>query len=252
MVIEGLKRKLCRDVLVDADVVAGRSVVVTSFSYPNGDSIDIFFRSMGDTIAASDEGATLSFFKTQGVELPPDRRELIKTICRSFDVEFTTPEIRKQFQLSDIGPACLSLCEAITNVASIYYHVDTPVRSSLPVAINKLLRARVEPKRGVDRQWTSRRHDPKGSFPVDFRMNGIGDPRNIFAVTSPSKSIMTVAVMNFLKSHRIPGHSLAVIDPDAEIGPRDTNRLELTADKIIYGITGKENTIVRFALQTAD
>jgi hypothetical protein len=145
----------------------------------------------------------------------------------------------------------MALCEAITAVSSIFYHVDSPVRSSLPIAVDKILRKKVEPKRGIERQWTDRRNDPNGSFPVDFRMNGIGEPRNIFPVTSSSKSIMVVAVANFLRSHGIRGRSLAIIDKGADLGPRDVNRLQLTADEIMFGLEGHESKIVKFALSGA-
>jgi hypothetical protein len=248
MVIDRLKKRLCKDLLVEEDSTDFGSVAITSFSYPNGDSINLYFSDLGDSLAVSDEGATVSFLKNQGVEFPPERRQTIKTMCNPYDVEFVTPALRKHFQLSDIGAACMALCEAIINVSSIYYHTASPVRSPLPVAVDRLLRKRVDPKRGVERHWTDRRHDPKGSFPVDFHMNGVGEPRDIFSVTSPSKSIMVVAVVNFLRSHRTKVPTLAIVDKEANLGDRDLNRLQVTADEILFGLDGHEEKIVKFAL----
>lgn len=248
MVIDGLTKKLCRDLLVEVDRTATGSVAVTSCTYPNGDSVNLYFSNHGDSLVVSDEGATVSFLKNQRIELPQERRELIKSMCQSHDVEFITPVLRKRFSLPDIGMACMALCEAITSVAAIHYHVETPTRSLLPVAVDKLLRVRVEPKRAIERLWTSRRHDPKGSFPVDFHVNGLGEPRNIFAVTSPSKSIMVVAVVNFLHSHRISAPTLVVVDKDAKLGHRDLNRLQLTANELAFGLEGQEDRVVKFAL----
>jgi hypothetical protein len=249
MIIHGLKKRLCRDLLVEAESTELGSVAITSFSYPNGDSVNLYFSSLGDTLAVSDEGATVAFLKNQAIDFPTERRNAIKTMCRPYDVEFVTPDLRRQFQLPEIGVACMALCEAITTVASIYFHVDSPVKSSLPVAVDKLLRKRVESKRGVERQWIDKRHDPEGSFPVDFRLNGIGEPRNIFPVTSTSKSLMVVAVGNFLRSHSVKGRSLAIVDNEAGLGHRDLNRLQLTTDEIIFGLDGHESKIVKFALE---
>jgi hypothetical protein len=249
MIIHGLKKKLCRDLLIDAAATDIGSVAITTFTYPNGDSVNLYFGNMGgDSLSVSDEGATVKFLKEQGIELPVERRNTIQTMCRQFDVEFVTPVIRRQFEMADLGAACIALCEAITAVAAIFYHVETPVRSSLPVAVDTILRKKVEPKRGVERQWIDKRHDPEGSFPVDFRMNGIGSPRNIFPVTSTSKALMVVAVANFLRSHSIKGKSMAIVDKDAGLGPRDVNRLQLTADEIVHGID--ESRIVQFALSS--
>ena len=252
MLIPTLKKKLCRDLVIDTDATELGSVAITSFLYPNGDSVNLYFGSMGgDLLAVSDEGATTDFLKTQGIELTPERRSIIKTMCQQNDVEFITPALRRQFEMPNIGNACIELCEAIIAVASIFYQVESPVRSSLPVAIEKILRKRVGPTRGIQRDWVDRRHDPEGSFAVDFRMNGIGDPRNIFPVTSSSKSIMVAATGNFLRSHNIKGKSLAVIDKDAGLGHRDVNRLQLATDEIIVGLAGHESKIVNFALGNA-
>jgi hypothetical protein len=248
MLIEGLKKKLCRDLLLETECTEFGSVAVTSFSYPNGDSVNLHFSDLGDTLAVSDEGATIAFLKSQGIELQQDRRQTIKSICDPHEVEFVTPDLRRQFKMPDIGAACMGLCEAITAVASIFYHAVSPMRSSLPVAVDRLLRVRVESKRGVERDWTDRKHDPNGSFPVDFHLNGIGKPRDIFSVTSPSKSIMVVAVVNFLRSHRMKAPTLAIIDKSAGLGKTDLDRLSKTTDELIFGLHGHEEKVTKFAL----
>lgn len=249
MVIPGLKKKLCRDLLAEENVTELGTVAITTFSYPNGDSVNLHFSALGgDSLAVSDEGATLAFLRNQAIELTPARRNNIKTMCRPYDVEFVTPILRREFQMPEIGIACMALCEAITAVASIFYHVETALKSSLPVAIDQILRKKVQPNRGVERQWIDKRHDPQGSFPVDFRMNGVGDPRNIFPVTSTSKSLMVVAVGNFLRRYHARGKSLAIVDKEADLGARDMNRLQLTTDEIIIGLEGQESRIVDFAL----
>ena len=248
MLIEGLKKKLCRDLLVETDQTDVDTVAITSFSYPNGDSVNLYFSGFGDTLAVSDEGATVDFLHAHNIELPADRRDTIKTMCRPYEVEFATPVLRRFFQMPEIGPASMALCEAITRVAAISYQAVPQLRSSLPLAVDTLLRKRVMPRRGVERQWIAKRQDPKGSFPVDFRVNGLGEPRHIFSVTSSSKSILAVAVVNFLRSHRINVPTLAIVDLEAGLGPRDTNRLQLTVSDLSYGIEGNEEKIVRFAL----
>ncbi|MDP9172890.1 MAG: DUF1828 domain-containing protein [Planctomycetota bacterium] len=251
MQISGLKRKLCKDFLLEAESTELGSVAVTSFMYPNGDSVNLYFENFGDGVCVSDEGATTSFLKTQGIELSAERRQIIKTMCNPYDVEFVTPVLRKQFKMDGIGAACLALCEAITSVSSIFYVTASPSRSSLPIAVEKLLKAKVEPKRGVVKHWIDRRHDPKASFPVDFHLNGIGEPRDIFSVTSASKSIMVVAVVNFLRSHRVKTPTLAIVDKNADLGPVDLNRLQITADELFFGIDRNEDKIVKFALSSS-
>ena len=251
MLAKELKKKLGRDFLLEADSTELGPVAITSFSYPNGDSVNLYFGDLGNSLCVSDEGSTVAFLKNQGIKLSPERRDAIKLMCRQHDVEFVTPSLRRKFQMPDIGIACMGLCEAITKISSIYYHVESPVRSSLPVAVDRLLRSQVEPRRGIERDWIDRRHDPKGSFPVDFHLNGIAEPRDIFSITSPSKSIMVVAVVNFLRSHRKKVPTLAIVDKGAGLGATDVNRLQITAEELVFGLDGNDQKIVHFASAVA-
>jgi len=117
MIIPHLAKRLCRDLLVEAQATDVGSVATTSFEYPNGDSVCLYFSDFGDTLCVSDEGATVSFLKNQGIDLPGERRSAITRMCRPFDVEFVTPALRRQFKMPEIGIACLGLCEAITAVS---------------------------------------------------------------------------------------------------------------------------------------
>jgi hypothetical protein len=146
----------------------------------------------------------------------------------------------------------MELCEAITRVSSIYYHAGAQLRSPLPVIVGALLRERVEPIRGVERRWVDRRHDPKGAFPVDFHVNSIGEPRNIFSVSSAGKAVMVSAVVNFLRAHGHRWPTMTVIDKEAGLGPKDVNRLELASTELRFGIEDHEDDVVQFALNGAN
>jgi hypothetical protein len=139
MLIDGLKKRLCRDLLVDTDSTPSGSVAITAFSYPNGDSVNLYFSADEDQVVVSDEGATADYLFNRGIEMTAERRDIVKTMCRPHDVEFVSPMLRRYCGLTDLGPSCLALCEAITCVASISYQVISPLRSSLPVAVDKLL-----------------------------------------------------------------------------------------------------------------
>src|SRR5271170_5516366 len=110
MFIEALKRKLCRDLLVRVEATDFGSVAITSFSYPNGDSVNLYFSDAGESVSVSDEGATVDYLRSRNIELPPERREVIKNMCRAHDVEFVTPTLRRFFKPPEIGVACMSLC----------------------------------------------------------------------------------------------------------------------------------------------
>lgn len=250
--IDKVRDRLCRDLLAEIGQSEDQGFAITSFAYPNGDSVNLYFDDLGDELAVSDEGTTLSFLRQQNVEITADRNEIIRSVCRAHEVEYQTPRLVKRCDLKSVGAASLELCEAVTQIAAIYFHAPGALRSPLPVAMDELLRKRVEPKRRVERRWTDRRHDPKGSFPVDFHVNGLGPPRNIFAVTSRSKSILVTAVVHFLRSHGLKMPTMSIIDPSAHLGPRDVNRLQLASTELRFGLDRHQHDIVDFALATDD
>lgn len=248
MLIEELKSRICRDLVFEINQSDELTYAITSFSYPDGDSVNLYFRDLGGEMEVSDEGTTIRFFRQQQVDLTLDRHAIIKSMCRAHDVEFQHPRLVKRFDISDAGVACLAFCEAVTSVSAIYYHSPAAKRSPLPVELGELLRKRVEPIRRVEHHWTSRRYDPKGSFPVEFHVNGMGPPRNIFSVTSHGKAVLVSAVVHFLKSHGIDSPTMSIVDPEAKLGPRDIDRLQLASTEIRFGIDKHHQDVVEFAL----
>lgn len=248
MLMQTIKSRLCSDFVVEIDESEGQSAAITSFSYPDGDSVTLYFQDVDGMIAVSDEGATVSFLKNQQVELTPERREQIKVMCLQHGVSFQESRLVKQFPPEDAGSACLSFCEAVTRVSSIHYHSSSQFRSPLPIAVSKLLHVKVEPVREVTRKWTDPQFDRKGSFPVDFHVNGIGEPRNIFYVTSAGKGLMVSAVVHFLRSHLIDVPTMTIVESDIPLGNRAIDRLQLASTEIRFGLEKHEDDVVKFAL----
>jgi hypothetical protein len=247
MLIEKIQSQLCHDLLTQVDVAEGLAVAITSFMYPNGDSVNLYFEDHGDEFVVTDEGATVDFLRSQHVDMTFERKQLIRVMCGT-DVEFQSPRLVKRFDPVVAGPACMEFCETVTKVASIFYHSAGLSRSPLPMVVDDLLRKRVAPVRHIDRGWTYKQFDRKGSFPVDFRVNGLGPPRNIFSVTSASKSLLVTAVVHFLRSHGLDVPTMTIVDPDAKLSPRYIDRLQLASTEIKFGVEKHHADIVSFAL----
>jgi hypothetical protein len=247
MLIEKIQSQLCADLLTDIDVAEGLAVAITSFMYPNGDSVNLYFEDHDGEFVVTDEGATVDFLRSQHIEMTSERKQLIRVMC-GVDVEFQSPRLVKRFDPAIAGPACMAFCETVTRVASIFYHSSGLSRSPLPMVVDDLLRKRVSQVRHIDRGWTYKRFDTKGSFPVDFRVNGLGPPRNIFSVTSASKSLLVTAVVHFLRSHGLDVPTMTIVDPDANLSPRYIDRLQLASTEIRFGVEKHHADIVAFAL----
>jgi hypothetical protein len=248
MVIEGLKSRLCRDFIVDVDEVAGRPVAITTLDYPNGDSINLYFDRRDEQYVVSDEGATVDFLRDQHIKLTDERRDTIDAMCEPHQVILEWPRIVLPFDPADVGPACLTLAQVASQIAAIHYHSNDNLRSPLPLTVNRILRERVEPVRGVERRWVAKRYDPKEAYPVDFRVNGVGKPRHIFSVTSARKAVLVSAVVHFLRSHGIDVPTMTIVDTEAKLSRPDVNRLQLASTELRFGIEKYHQDLADFAL----
>src|SRR4051794_40494034 len=107
MLIDSVKDRLCRDLLAEVGHAEDQGFAITSFTYPNGDSVNLYFDDLGDELAVSDEGTTLRFLRQQNIEITADRHEIIRSVCKTHEVEYQTPRLVKRCDIASVGAACL-------------------------------------------------------------------------------------------------------------------------------------------------
>jgi hypothetical protein len=232
--------------------VGGGTCIITPLYYPNGDSINIYFRKTDEGILATDEGATTDNLAQRGIKLTKERREIVEMICRARGASFLKPDITRMVKERSLSADFFSFCQAISDVSSLHYHAMHHKHSTqFHEKVDSLVRKKIEVSRKVEREWTDPAIDPKGSFPVDYHLNGGGPPRNVFCVTSGGKALLVTAIAHFLRSHDIDIPTLAVVDSSANVKGRQLDRLQFASTKLIFGIKGHEKQIVNFALGKA-
>ena len=248
---EKFAQRLCGDFVRRIARRGSRAFIVTQFKYPDGDFMNLYPEGRGDTFSVSDLGDTMFKCRMGGVKLTSTRMKWIDTICGIHGIRMEDSVFRKDVRQDHFGTDCLSFCEAISKISTLEYDSERRLRSFLPAQLDGLIHDCVEPVRGVTRKWTHPTLDPKQSYPVDYRFNGIGEPRHVFHVVSGDKSTLVAAVCGFLKLQGIFAPTLAVVSTDADLGPHEVDRLQRAATSIKFGIAGNEDEIIRFATSTA-
>ena len=241
-----LASRLCEDMVRKVAKHDFRSYVITHFSYPDGDSINLYVERRGEETRVSDLGTTMHRCNLNGVEMTPKRAEFISTICKTYGVDFAENALSKQLT-DDIGVDCLDLCQSIIRVSNLEFDADTRQRSRLKEYVDRLLQRFVAPKRPITSQWTAP-SDHRHAYPVDFHMNSVGDARNIFHVASSEKSTLVSAVCNYLKLVDAFAPTMAIIDPKLNLGEHQLDRLQISATELRWGVEDNEEAIVKFAL----
>ncbi len=248
MALTDLANKLCRDMVHSVGHRHNRGFITTTFRYPDGDFVALYPEGIGENTYITDKGQTLFKCVVNRIPMSESREDLIDGICKRYDVVLQGGEFRKRVDLDRFGFHCLRFCEALTRVSNLQMDGDAKDRSTFSARVAALIERDVAPVRQVYHRWTDPQLDPKGDYPVDYRVNAEGPARNIFAVGSGGKSTLVSAVSSFLKLHDTYVPTMSIVDPDIQLGTHHLNRLQRASTEIRFGVTGYEQDIVNFAL----
>jgi hypothetical protein len=112
--------------------------------------------------------------------------------------------------------------------------------------IESILNLRLRQGRQILRHWTDQQFDRKSSFPVDYRLNGLGEARHLFHVLTSEKATLISAIAGFLRTHNIYVPTMSIVDPDAKLGEHHLDRLQLASTEIKFGVQNYEDDIAAF------
>lgn len=248
MTIGELARHLCKDIVHGVFERGGRSFIVTRFSYPAGDSVNLYLvPGSGGELRISDMGTTHHVLRGAGIEMTEARVDTLRKICRAYGVEFDGQAFNRGLSVERAGADVLALCEAITRVSTVYYEARPRQMPSVARELDTLVSAAIEPVRPTVRDWFDPSVDPDGDHKVDYHFNSKGEARNLFVVTSRQKAEEVVGTVYFLESRRLGAPALAVIEPDLRLSQAAEKRLSKAA-QLRHGVVGHEREIVGFAL----
>lgn len=255
MTTQEVAEKLCKDIVRRVAEWDGRAFIVTNFHYPGGETVNLYldtdrmtmFADENDVIL-SDLGNTLYKCRESGVEISAARTDFIENVCNAYDVNFTDGVLWKQMPAGAAGSLALSLCEAITRISSLEYDASSRSRSSLREQVVTLLAARLPKSRTIKTQWFDEATDVTLDHPIDIRINGDGEPRNIFTVNNDEGCDRVAAVSHFFQLKGIWVKSVAIVEPRAHLGKMYRGRLQNATGTVLTGLADHAEQIIRFAL----
>lgn len=226
-----------------------RQFLVTNFRYPDGDFVTVYSEATLHGYRYTDIGETLSKLSRDDKHGTSDRvLSVVSAICSDFGIEIENDQLVFNYGPDTVGKNLLNYCQAIVQISGLDYLSQQRRQSTFPDQLDQLIHASVEPNRKVERNWTFDNYDPHRVYAVDYRMDGRGAPVNLFCVSSVVKSTLVAATANFLAAHNDDAKTMIVVDPQLALGPKNTERLQLSAQQIRFGINGNEDAIRDFAL----
>jgi hypothetical protein len=245
-----LADRICKDIVRGVFERGGRTFIVTRFTYPVGDSVNLYVAEAGGSTRISDLGTTHYVLRIGGIDITETREKFIRSVCALYGVDFEGGTVlSKRINPDAPGEDVLSFCEAVTRISTMEFEAGSRRTSHLGDQVESLIAARVDPTRRGIRNWTEATHDPEKAHTIDYRFNTVGDPRNLFVVTSDKKAEAVAGIVHFWERYYATAKSLSVIDPDVALAAKTYQRLRRASEILEHGLDGNNDEyIVRFAL----
>jgi hypothetical protein len=216
MTVQELYKLVCKDAVRGLYERNGRSFIVTRFSYPSGESVNVYLAGSNGKTHLTDRGTTQYNLGVGGIDLTDQRAEFVDAVCALYDVVLVGNALTKLTSAETAGRDLLVFCEAITRISTLQYDASVRKRSSFREEVETFMTTRVEALRRVLRNWHEPIFDPRGSHLVDYRTeppSGPDDARHIFSVTSSEKAERVTGTVHFLESRNIRVPSMVLIEP---------------------------------------
>jgi hypothetical protein len=246
MTVAELKDNLCDDLIVGAFERQDRKFLVTKFTYPIGDSVNLYLVEGNGQQRISDLGTTHYFLRVANVDMDTDARmEFVKSVCSGFEIEISSDFVlSKPITQKTAGDDVLSFCQAVTRISALHYDQREKKFQTFVEEVDVLIK-RIVPVDCVYRNWTDPTVDQSPNYPIDYHFNGHIPARNMFVVRSRLNAETTIGTMNFYLAKNRLDESMTVVAPDLNLPRKVEKKLEITS-RVVFG--ANESQIKKFAL----
>ncbi|MFG0292305.1 MAG: DUF1828 domain-containing protein [Phycisphaerales bacterium JB050] len=232
---------LCKDLVLAFGRRYDRSFIVSSLFYSDGDSISVYIvKTASGELLLTDAGTT--FFKLLGSRhrRSDAKDQRASAACACYRAKIEDQVIFTALSAENPTESLLRLAQAAQQVFAIYSESEHSTPSDFRVAVDEAMQRVVRPKRLYYTKWNDQDLDPNGSFPVDYRLNGTGQQKNIFHISTPYKAALVSAISGFFQANDRFVPTLSIVNPESELGDHHYDRISLASTKILWGVDDEE------------
>jgi hypothetical protein len=244
LIRKSFRTRVCEDIDISAEGY-DRFRVTTPFRFEDGDHFGIVLKRDGERWILTDEAHTmmhLSYWLDEKELETGNRHEIIQSSLSGFFVEDRGGEFIIPVENEQYGDALFNLVQAISRVTGVSFLSRERVRSTFLEDLRSFLQSEVPPER-MTFDWTDPVHDPKGRYPVDFRVNGM--PRPLFIYALPSDNKVKDATINLLtfENWHLQFQSLGIFEQQETINRKTLSRFTDVCDKAFSSLEENRDRI---------
>ena len=222
--------------------------VSTPFRFDDGDHLAIVLKRDGEEWILSDEAHTymhLSYEMDERDLHRGTRQTIISNALSVFEVEDRDGELVLGVPGEQYGDALYSFVQALLKIIDVSYLSREQVRSTFMEDFRSLLTRSMPDERRVF-DWHEPVRDPQGIYEVDCRINGMGRPLFVHALTNDGKTRdATISLLQFEKWD-MSFRSLAIFEDQESINRKVLARFSDVCEKQYSNLAGNRDRIERY------
>ncbi|HVA80928.1 MAG TPA: DUF1828 domain-containing protein [Candidatus Binataceae bacterium] len=247
-----LKRKICEDVQI-VEQGLNRYVVVTPFTFDDGDVVPVVLQKRGDNWSFTDEGHTfmqLTYELDEADLEQPTRRDIIERTLSTTGVQNRSGELVLPVPDERFGDALYTFLQAILKIDDVRYlsreRAKTTFFDDFRALVKKVVAVPPDHLDRVVYDWYEPSLDPTGNYRVDCRVNGTEMPLLMFALNSEDRvQKATITLLRFSNWH-LRFKSVGIFEEQEKINARALARFTDACGKAFSSLAAANEGLPRF------
>jgi len=194
-----------------------RLIVLTPFTFEDGDHLCILLKKSADRWYFTDEGHTFMHLSYDDIDVDKGtRRKIIDTVLGTYQIQNAEGELRCLVENGDFGDALFSFVQGVIKITDVTYLRRERLRSLFMEEFQSFLEESVPAERYTF-NYRDLQHDPDGKYTIDCRINSRRRPLFLFGIPTDDKCRdVTITCLQFEKL-AVPFTSVAIFEDQVEI-----------------------------------